>query len=95
MLSGKLTGWNAAMSDTTPLKQIRDHLQAVLDIMAAEYPFQLDNNEMIPVLIRGVWGEIIDDTKPKNVTVQTWCKNIPKTPSVDHLLLNEAYCENQ
>ena len=39
------------MSDTTPLEQIRDHLQAVLDIMAAEYPSQLCNNELISALI--------------------------------------------
>ena len=71
------------MSDATPLEQIRDHLQSVLDIMAAEYPSQLDNNEMVPVLIRGVWGEILDDTKPKDVSVQSWCKNAPKTPSVN------------
>ena len=83
------------MSDKTPLEQIRDHLQAVLDIMAVEYPSQLGNNEIVPVLIHSVWGEILDDTKPKNVTVQPWCKNIPKTPSVDRQLLNEAYCERQ
>ena len=71
------------MSDATPLEQIRDHLQSVLDIMAAEYPSQLDNNEMVPVLIRGVWGEILDDTKPKDISVQSWCKNAPKTPSVN------------
>lgn len=40
------------MSDKTPLEQIRDYLQAVLGI-----------NEIIPVLINGVWGEILDDTK--------------------------------
>lgn len=83
------------MSDKTPLEQIRDHLQAVLDIMAAEYPSQLCNNELISALILDTWGEIVDDTKPKNVTVQTWHKNIPKTPSVDRQLLNEAYCEYQ
>lgn len=83
------------MSDTTPLEQIRDHLQAVLDIMAAEYPSQLDNNEVIVALICDAWGEIVDDTKPKNVTAQTWYQNTPKTPSVDRQLLNEAYCEYQ
>ena len=51
------------MSDKTPLEQIRDHLQAVLDIMAAEYPSQLGNNEIVPVLINSIWGEILDDTK--------------------------------
>lgn len=80
------------MSDTTPLEQIRDHLQAVLDIMTAEYPSQLDNNEIIPVLIRGVWGEILDDTRPKNIAVQTWVKEAPKTPSVDRQALNESIC---
>lgn len=83
------------MSDKTPLESIRYHLQSVLDIMAAEYPSQLDNNEMVPVLIRGVWGKILDDTKPKDVSVQSWCKNAPKAPSVDRQLLNEAYCEHQ
>lgn len=79
-------------NNPTPLEQIQYHLQSVLDIMAAEYPSQLDNNEMIPVLIRGVWGEIIDDTRPKNVSVQTWVKEAPKTPTVDRLLLNESIC---
>lgn len=83
------------MSDTTPLEQIRDHLQSVLDIMAAEYPSQLDNNGVIVALICDAWGEIVDDTKPKDVSVHTWYKNIPKTPSVDRQLLNEAYCEYQ
>ena len=83
------------MSDTTPLEQIRDHLQAVLDIMAAEYPSQLDNNGVIMALICDAWGEIVDDTKPKDVSVKSWYKSIPKTPSVDWQLLNEAYCENQ
>jgi len=53
------------MSDTTPLEQIRDHLQAVLDIMAAESPSQLGNNEIVPVLINSVWGEILDNIKTK------------------------------
>ncbi len=80
---------------STPLEQIRDHLQAVLDIMAAEYPHQLDNNEVIVALICDAWGEIIDDTKPKDISVKSWCKNIPKAPSVDRQLLNEAYCEHE
>lgn len=83
------------MSDTTPLEQIRDHLQAVLDIMAAEYPFQLYNNDLISIFVRDAWGEIVDETKPKDVSVQTWRQNVPKTPSVDRQLLNEAYCEHQ
>lgn len=82
-------------NNPTPLKQIRDHLQSVLDIMAAEYPSQLDNSRVIVALICDAWGEIVDDTKPKDVSVQTWHKNIPKTPSVDRQLLNEAYCEYQ
>lgn len=82
-------------NNPTPLEQIRDHLQSVLDIMAAEYPSQLDNNGVIVALICDAWGEIVDDTKPKDVSVQTWHKNIPKTPSVDRQLLNEAYCEYQ
>lgn len=82
-------------NNPTPLEQIRDHLQSVLDIMAAEYPSQLDNNRVIVALICDAWGEIVDDTKPKDVSVQTWHKNIPKTPSVDRQLLNEAYCEYQ
>lgn len=80
------------MSDATPLEQIRDHLQAVLDIMAAEYPSQLCNNKLISALILDTWGEIVDDTKPKNVSVQTWVKEAPKTPTVDRLLLNESIC---
>ena len=83
------------MSDKTPLEQIRDHLQAVLDIMAAEYPSQLCNNKLISALIFDAWGEIVDDTKPKDVSVKSWCQNVPKTLSVDRLLLNEAYCEHQ
>lgn len=83
------------MSDKTPLEQIRDHLQAVLDIMAAEYPSQLYNNDLISIFVRDAWGEIVDDTKPKGVSVQTWCESVPKTPSVDRQLLNEAYCEYQ
>ena len=83
------------MSDKTPLEQIQHHLQAVLDIMTAEYPSQLDNNGVIVALICDAWGEIVDDTKPKGVSVQTWCESVPKTPSVDRQLLNEAYCENQ
>lgn len=82
-------------NNPTPLEQIRDHLQSVLDIMAAEYPSQLDNNGVIVALICDAWGEIVDDTKPKDVSVQTWHKNIPKTPNVDRQLLNEAYCEYQ
>lgn len=80
------------MSDATPLEQIRDHLQAVLDIMAAEYPFQLDNNDIIPALIIDAWGEIFDDTKPKNMSVNTWVQQAPKTPSVDRQALNESIC---
>lgn len=82
-------------SNLTPLGQIRDHLQSVLDIMAAEYPSQLCNNELISALIFDTWGEILDDTKPKDISVQTWVKEAPKTPSVDRQLLNEAYCEHQ
>lgn len=82
-------------SNLTPLGQIRDHLQSVLDIMAAEYPSQLCNNKLISALIFDTWGEILDDTKPKDISVQTWVKEAPKTPSVDRQLLNEAYCEHQ
>lgn len=80
------------MSDKTPLESIRDHLQAVLDIMAAEYPHQLDNNGVIVALICDAWGEIIDDTKPKDISVKTWVKEAPKTPSVDRQALNESIC---
>lgn len=80
------------MSDTTPLEQIRDHLQAVLDIMAAEYPSQLCNNELISALIFDTWGEIVDNTKPKDISVKTWVKEAPKTPSVDRQALNESIC---
>lgn len=83
------------MSDTTPLEQIRDHLQAVLDIMTAEYPSQLDNNGVIVALICDAWGEILSTTRTKDVSLKAWYKEAPKTPSVDRLLLNEAYCEHQ
>lgn len=71
------------MSDTTPLEQIRDHLQAVLDIMAVEYPSQLDNNGVIVALICDAWGEILSTTRTKDVSLKAWYKEAPKTPSVD------------
>lgn len=80
------------MSDTTPLEQIRDHLQAVLDIMTAEYPFQLDNNGVIVALICDAWGEIISTTRTKDVSLKAWYKEAPKTPSVDRQALNESIC---
>ena len=83
------------MSDTTPLEQIRDHLQAVLDIMTAEYPSQLDNNGVIVALICDAWDEILSTTRTKDVSLKAWYKEAPKTPSVDRQLLNEAYCEYQ
>lgn len=92
MLSEKSTAWNAAMSDKTPLESIRDHLQSVLDIMAETYPVQLGNNSLIETCIKGAWGEIIDDTRPKTVSPKTWRDNNP-APCVDRVALNEAICE--
>lgn len=82
------------MSDTsTPLEQIRDHLQAVLDIMAETYPVQLGNNSLIETCIKGAWGEIMNDTRPKTVSPKTWRDNNPAPPCVDRVALNEAICE--
>lgn len=66
------------MSDTTPLEQIRDHLQAVLDIMTAEYPSQLDNNGVIVALICDAWGEILSTTRTKDISLKAWYKEAPK-----------------
>ena len=81
------------MSDKTPLEQIRGHLQAVLDIMAAEYPSQLHNNDLISIFVRDAWGEIMDDTRPKIISPKTWRDNNPAPPCVDRVALNEAICE--
>lgn len=77
------------MSDKTPLEQIRDHLQAVLDIMAVEYPSQLHNNDLISIFVRDAWGEIMDDTRPKTVSPKTWRDNNPAPPCVDRVFLEE------